>query len=211
MISFFLAIVLMFSTSLSLAEREVEDFQMDEIQEVISENQHSLSSDSNSLLKDLNDNGHQHLGLKALSDPRIKEVIAKQFDESNISLMSLETKRQYFNDQFKDSFLKEILEKVPRIRDVFIDVITDKDSMLGLVSIFQKEKERIHFFYVVIASFILNILLKKLLINGSAHFLMRLFQRLTVNFFCFLLTTGALFYLFSKELKPITKVISSHF
>lgn len=209
MIHFVLAIFLMFSASFSFAEEEALNNEMDEIQEVIEES--SLSENSDSLLNDLNKAGHSNLGLKALTDPRVKDVIAKQFDDSNISLMSLAQKRAYFNEHFKDSHIKVLLDKIPKAQDVFVDVITDKDSMLGLISIFQKEKERIHLLYVVIGVFFFNLILKKIIINPSSHFLMRLIQRMTVNIFCFFLTSGALFYFFKKELTPIVRVIRTHF
>ncbi|HLT23178.1 MAG TPA: hypothetical protein VKZ84_07035 [Bacteriovoracaceae bacterium] len=198
-----LGLLLLLVTSFSQAEDEVTGFEeMDEIQEIIDQNQKIVQSHKNIF---------PALGLDALKDPRIKDKISKQFDESNISLMSLEKKIKYFNEHYEGNPLKGLLDKVPKIRDIFVDVITDKKSILGLLSIFQKEKERLYALYIIIGLFILNILLRKLIIGPEAGFFSRFILRMTISFFCSLLTIGSLYYLFQKELSPIVEVVKSHF
>lgn len=200
-----LGFLLILVTSFSFAEDEVTGFdeinERDEIQEIIDKNPEDTQ---------YQEYNFSALALKALKDPQIKEKIAKQFDESNISLMSMDQKRKHFNQFYKNSFFKAALDKVPKLRDIFIDVITDKDSILGLLSIFQKEQERLYALYFIISVFILNFILKKLFIVPGTGFFSRLFLGLTISGFSWLLTIGGLFYLFQKELAPIVKVVKFH-
>src|SRR5690606_11804464 len=99
MIKGFFFILLMMVSSFSIAEGEDNHYEEDEIQNVIRENEYQ-TDDLASELKEIGDN---KLGLDALKGPRVKGLIAKQFDDSNISLRSLENKRKIFSDEFKDS------------------------------------------------------------------------------------------------------------
>lgn len=211
MIKILLGILLIIQASFSFAEEEVFDeiTEVDEIEEVIRDTAKFKDSEVNDLLKDLQGLGHDKLDLKALKDPRIIELIEKQFDESNISLMSLDQKRKLFQEEFKEVPLKAYLDKVPKVRDVVIDVITDKKSMMGLISIYQHE-HRIYLLYVIIGVFILNLILKKILIHSETNFVFRFFQRLSINIFCSFLMLIINFYLFRKELTPLAKLIASH-
>ncbi len=203
MIKIFLGLLLLLVTSFSFAENEVTEFEeMDEIQEIIDRNKEIHTSTENIF---------PTINLEALKDPRIKDKISKQFDESNISLMSLEKKIKYFNEHFEGNPLKELLDRVPKIRDIFVDVITDKKSILGLLSIFQKEKERLYALYIIVGLFILNIILRKIFISAQTGFFSRFILRMTISLFCSILTIGSLFYLFQKELSPIVKIVKSHF
>lgn len=205
MIKGFFFILLMMVSSFSIAEGEDNHYEEDEIQNVIRENEYQ----TNDLASELKEIGYNKLGLDALKDPRVKDLIAKQFDDSNISLMSLENKRKIFNDQFKNSTLKEVLDNFPKVKDIVIDVITDKNSIIGLISIVQKH-ERIYVIYILVSALIINLILKKIFASSS-NFLLRFFQRLLVNAFTFLLVLTTLFFLYKKELSPIVKIVASHF
>lgn len=206
MIQFVLAFFLVISSSLSLAESELE---IDEIQEIIADSQ--FSSHTPDFSQELKKIGHDKLDLQALKDPRILEIVEKQFDASNISLQSMEEKRKHFNEGLQGSFLSELLSFTPKLRDIMADILTDKKSMIGLMSIFQKEKERSYLLYMFIGVIVLNIILRKTLISASTHFFIKFLQRIFINFFTFALSSWAFYSLFTKELSPLIKIIKSHF
>lgn len=206
--------ILLLSLQASFSYSGEEVFEVDEIQEVIDETQalaHSAKTENpTDLLKELKRLGYDKLDISALKDPRVSEIVGKQFDESNISLMSLKNKRKIFAEHFKDSALKIYLDKAPKVRDVFIDVATDKASIMGFLAIVQRE-DRINILYVVLGSFILNLILRKIIINPDGNFIFKFIQRVTINLFCSLTMLAVIFFLFKKELTPAIKVISSHF
>lgn len=207
MISFLLGIIFFISTSLSYAQREVEFSQSDEIQEITQES----VQEGTSFVDELRAFGHKRLDLAAIRDPRFPVLIEKAFEQSNLSLMSLDKKREVFRDQFKGSKLNELLSKYPLVESILVDVLTDRDSIMGLIHIVHKEKELSYFFLGVVILFIFNIILKKMIVNPDRNFLIRFFQRMFINLLTMSLTIGVLFYLFQKELSPMIRVIRSHF
>lgn len=208
MISFLLGIILFISTSSSYAEGEVEFSQSpDEIQE-ITENSAPAGPSFTDELRSL---GHTRFDIAAIRDPRFPELVERAFNQSNISLMSLNKKREIFRAQFKGSKLNELLDKFPLVESVLADVLTDRDSIVGLIRLIQKERELSYFLLGIVILFILNIILKKMVVNPDGNFLVRFFQRMMVNLLTMGLTIGVLFYLFQKELSPIVRVVKSHF
>lgn len=205
MIKGFLFILLLSWSSFSIAEEEDFYNEIDEIQTILEDD----GNQNNDFLVELKKLGHNNLGLASLKDPRVKGLIAKQFDESNVSLLSLDDKRKIFNAQFKDSTINEVLDKFPKLKDVIIDVITDKNTMLGLISIVQKH-ESLNLIYILVSMIIINFILKKIFAS-SPNFLFRFIQRIIINIFTSLLVITTLFFLYKKELTPLVKVVTSHF
>lgn len=208
MISFLLGIILFISTSSSFAEGGVEFSQSsDEIQEVT---QDSVQEGA-SFVDELRSFGHKRLDLSAIRDPRFPGLIEKAFEQSNLSLMSLDKKREIFREQFKGSKLNELLSQYPLLESILVDVLTDRDSIMGLIHMVQREKELSYFFLGVVILFLFNIILKKMIVNPDRNFLIRFFQRMFINLLTMSLTIGVLFYLFQKELSPMIRVVKSHF
>ena len=209
MISFLLGIILFISASSSFAEGEVEfSHSADEIQEIT---ESSEVPEGPSFTDELRALGHTRFDIAAIRDPRFPELVEKAFNQSNISLMSLNKKREIFRAQFKGSKLNELLDKFPLVESVLADVLTDRDSIVGLIRLIQKERELSYFLLGIVILFILNIILKKMVVNPDGNFLVRFFQRMMVNLLTMGLTIGVLFYLFQKELSPIVRVVKSHF
>lgn len=209
MISFLLGIILFISTSSSFAQGEVEFSQSpDEIQEIT---ESSEAPEGPSFTDELRALGHTRFDIAAIRDPRFPELVERAFNQSNISLMSLNKKKQIFREQFKDSKLNELLAKFPLVESILADVLTDRDSIVGLIRLVQKERELSYFLLGIVILFILNLILKKMIVNPDGNFLIRFFQRMMVNLLTMGLTIGVLFYLFQKELSPIVRIVKSHF
>ena len=206
MISFLLGIFLIFSTSSSFAEGEVDFLEMpNEIEQV-----EETAKEQTSFAEELKKLGHSRIDLNTLRDPRFSEVVEKAYNESNISLLSLKKKKELFREQLEGSKLNELLAKFPVVENILADVLTDRDSMMGLLRMIQKEKELTTFFYAIIILFILNFILKKLVVNFKANIVVRFFQRTMVNLLTTALVIGVLFHLFEKELSPMIRVIKAH-
>lgn len=208
MISFLLGIILFISASSSFAEGEVEFSQgPDEIQEITE----SSAPEGPSFTDELRAMGHTRFDIAAIRDPRFPELVERAFNQSNISLMSLNKKREMFRAQFKDSKLNKLSARFPLVESILADVLTDRDSIVGLIRLIQKERELSYFLLGIVILFILNIILKKMVVNPDSNIVIRFFQRMMVNLLTMGLTIGVLFYLFQKELSPIVRIVKSHF
>lgn len=154
--------------------------------------------------------GYDSINAKALTDKRVILIIKKMHAESQLMEASPEAVKALIEDRFHGSYLKKFLLNNPRIYNLLVDILRDKEALMGLIDIALKQDDVKSFLHFWIAFLIAIWLLKKALFSKAWGIGKTMLFGLLVSILVTTVSVGVFYNTFKQELTPILKIISRH-
>lgn len=154
--------------------------------------------------------GYDSINAKALTDKRVILLIKRMHSESHLMEASSSDVKALIEDRFQDTYLKSFLLSHPRIYNLLVDILRDKDALMGLIDIALRQNDVKSFLHFWIAFLIAIWLLKKALFSKAWSLKKTMLFGFFVSALVTTVSVGVFYNTFKKELTPIIKIISRH-
>lgn len=154
--------------------------------------------------------GYDSINAKALLDKRVILIIKKMHSESHLMEASPSAVKALIEERFHDTYLKSFLLSHPGIYDLLVDILRDKEALMGLIDIALRQDDVKSFLHFWIAFLVAIWLLKKALFSKTWGLKKTMLFGLLVSALVTTVSVGVFYSTFKKELTPILEIISRH-
>jgi hypothetical protein len=155
--------------------------------------------------------GHKQIDAAAMLDEKVLAILQKTLKTGVMSKLPPEEVKKMLQEKFKDSLMGGILTKFPKLLNILVDLMRDKDALAGLLGIMIRKPDLKEYGYICLALFVFGLFVKNRIIKPKWPFFKRLRYSMSVS----LVLTSISFYLFysyfGTEISPTIEVISKHF
>lgn len=154
--------------------------------------------------------GHSQLNAAALLDEKVVAYLQQTLKEGGMSKVPPEQVRKMLQEKMKGHFMESVVQQFPKLLDIFVDVLRDKDAMPGLLNIFKRKDDLKTYGYLWLAIFVFGMWFKGRIIKPKWPFLRR-FKYSSIVSLVLTSSTIYLFYsMFNQELSPTLAIVGKH-
>lgn len=162
-------------------------------------------------LEEIQKLGYKQINAAALLDDKVLAIMQKTLKTGVMSKLPAAEVKKMIQEKFKGSMLEGIFNKYPKILDIFVDLMRDKDALAGLLGIMIRKDDLKEYGYICLALLIFGLFVKSRIIKPKWPFFKRFLYSITVSFFLSMISFYLFYSYFGTEIGPTLSVISKHF
>lgn len=155
--------------------------------------------------------GHKQIDPAALLDPKVLAIIQRTFKEGPLTKLSEEEVRKMILEKTKGSLLEGFFQSFPKFLDLSVNLLRDKDALLGLLGILIRKDDLKTYFYISIGIFLFGMFVKHRIIKPKWSFFKRFRYSMTVSLILTSITFYIFYNFFGQEIGPTLSVIAKTF
>lgn len=155
--------------------------------------------------------GYKQLDAAALMDKKVQVILQKMFSDGLMNNQSPEVVREMILDKASGSFWEKLFKRYPKILDIFVDILRDREAFPGLIGIMGKSEDLKTYFYIWLAIIVFGILIRKKYIKKKWPFMKRFFVRTSINLSLSVVSLYIFYKMFQVEVGPTVRIIAKHF
>ncbi len=155
--------------------------------------------------------GHKQIDAAALLDDKVLAIIQKVLRTGVLSKLSKEEVRTMIMAKFKGSMWEGFFTKFPKMLNIAVDLMRDKDALAGLVGIMVRKSDLKDYSYIWIVIFLFGLFVKSRIIKPKWPFFKRFRYSLVVSLILSAVSIYLFYSFFSEELGPTLAVIANNF
>lgn len=161
-------------------------------------------------LEEIKKLGHTQLDAAAMFDKKVVAILQKTFRDGLLSKLPPEDVRTMILEKVKGSHLESLLKEFPKVLDVLVALLRDKEAFAGLLGIFARKDDLKTYGYICIGLFLFGMFVKSRIIKPKWTFFKRFRYSMTVSIILTSITFYLFFSYFGDEIAPTIDVISKN-
>jgi hypothetical protein len=152
--------------------------------------------------------GHKQLNTAAILDDKVIALMQKTLKMGLLSNVSSEELKKLILEKIKGSNAEGFVNKFPKLLDVFVEIVKDKDALSGLLGILIRKDDLKEYGYLCLALFVFGLYVKSRIIKPKWPFFRRFRYGLTASLVLTAINLYLFYSYFKEELGPTFSVIS---
>ena len=154
--------------------------------------------------------GHKQIDAVSLMDEKVLAILQKTLDQGILAKLSAQELKEMILKNNKGTFLGDFLSASPKFLDFFVDVLRDKNALIGLIGILVRKEDLKNYGYICLVIFIFGLYIKTRIIKPKWSFIRRTFWGLSFSLVMSSISLYLFYNSFSEEVKPTLSIAFKH-
>lgn len=159
---------------------------------------------------ELEELGHKQLTAASLMDDKVIAMLQKNLSSGANAKLFESDVRANILAKVKGSFTEKFFVQFPKLLDVAVDIVRDKDALSGLIGIMVRKSDLKDYAYISIAIFVFSLFIKNRVVQPKWNFGKRFIWSMWLNLFFTSISFYLFYTFFSVELGPTLRIFSKH-
>lgn len=161
-------------------------------------------------LEEIKKLGHAQIDAAAMFDKKVVLILQKTFRDGLLSKLPPEAVKATILEKVKGSLMERLFKEFPKLLDVAVAVLRDKEAFAGLLGIFARKDDLKVYGYICIGLFLFGMFVKSRIIKPKWPFFKRFRYSMTVSLILTSITFFLFYSYFGDEIAPTIAVISNN-
>lgn len=157
--------------------------------------------------KELQSLGYQEINVKALADPRVREIVLRSLKDSDIRTKPREEVKATILASLKGHPLEKFLTSNPKVLEIFIDILRDEKALPGLLHILKREKDLKLYFWMWLAFFISSFWFKKMFVGMYWPWYKKIPASILFSLSMTIISFSVFYLMFTDEMHPTVTIV----